>query len=143
MYVLSRTSKQRLETCDEDIQRVINLAIKRTCVDFGVAEGHRPVKRQKKLYAQGRTEPGSIVTYVDGVNELSEHNYVPSKGIDIYAWVNGKAVWSGKYMAYLAGVIMSCASELGINLVWGANWDDDGQLYDDQNFIDAPHYQLK
>ena len=143
MYEYSRTSKERLETCHQNIQRVFNLAIQRSCVDFGIAEGHRALERQRKLYAKGRTEPGDIVTYVDGVSELSKHNYTPSKGIDIYAWVNGKAVWKGKYMAYLAGVIMSCAKELKVNLVWGANWDNDGQLYDDQNFIDAPHYQIE
>ena len=141
MYKFSKTSKDRLATCNDNIQKVINLAIKRTDVDFGIAEGHRPVERQQKLYAKGRTEPGNIVTYVDGVNNLSKHNKKPSDAVDIYAWVNGEAVWNGKYMAYLAGVITCCAKELGIELTWGANWNSNGELYSDQNFVDSPHYQ--
>lgn len=140
-YQFSQTSKQRLATCNENIQKVMNMAIQRSYVDFGIAEGHRPVKRQQKLYAKGRTEPGNIVTNVNGINDIGKHNIFPSDGVDIYAWVNGKAVWDAKYMYYLAGVILTCAIEVGVSLTWGANWDNDGQLYDDQNFVDLPHFQ--
>ena len=38
-----------------------------------MAEGFRTVARQKELYAQGRTKPGEIVTYKDGVVHPSDH----------------------------------------------------------------------
>lgn len=139
-YQFSANSEKELNTATENLQKVFRLAIKVSQVDFGVSEGYRPVKRQQKLYAQGRTEPGKIVTNVDGINKLSDHNEEPSKAVDIYAWVDGKVTYEEKYMMYLGGVITACANKLGINIKWGANWDGDGILVTDQNLIDAPHY---
>lgn len=45
-------------------------------------EGHRTMERQNGLYAQGRTKPGSIVTYVKGGG--SWHNY--GLAVDIVFW---------------------------------------------------------
>lgn len=41
--------------------------------DLFVVEGLRSVARQQALYAQGRTQPGSIVTNCDGVHAKSNH----------------------------------------------------------------------
>lgn len=38
-----------------------------------VVEGLRTTARQQQLYAQGRTTPGKIVTYKDGVVHKSNH----------------------------------------------------------------------
>lgn len=38
-----------------------------------VVQGVRTVAQQQALYAQGRTAPGSIVTYKDGVTHKSNH----------------------------------------------------------------------
>jgi len=142
-YSFSRTSIKRLSTCEKKIQKVFELAIKRTEIDFGIACGERSVSEQQQLYAQGRTGPGPIVTYVDGINKKSEHNYSPSRAVDIYAFVDGKATWNEKYLIYLGGVITACAIQLGVSLTWGGNWDNDGIIINDQNFQDLPHYQLK
>lgn len=141
-FVFGRVSAQRLSTMDERLQKVFSLALKRSKVDFGIAEGHRPVSRQQELYALGRTKPGSIVTRVDGVNRKSMHNYKPSLAGDIYAWVNNKASWDAKHLCYLAGVITSAADELGISIRWGGNWDGDGEIISDQKFMDLPHFEL-
>lgn len=45
-------------------------------------EGHRTMERQNGLYAQGRTKPGSVVTYVKGGG--SWHNY--GLAVDIVFW---------------------------------------------------------
>jgi peptidoglycan LD-endopeptidase CwlK len=45
-------------------------------------EGHRTMERQNSLYAQGRTAPGSVVTYVRGGG--SWHNY--GLAVDIVFW---------------------------------------------------------
>lgn len=142
MYHFSKTSQNRLKTCTSDLQKVFNLAIKRSKVDFGIASGHRPTDEQQRLYAQGRTVPGPIVTYVDGIKKKSEHNYKPSKATDVYAWVNGRASWDEKHLCYIAGVVMSCAEELGVPLRWGGNWDGDGEIISDQQFMDLPHYEI-
>lgn len=141
-YRFSRTSERRLSSCEDNLIRVFNLAIKRTDVDFGIACGYRSVKEQQQLYAQGRTEPGSIVTYVDGVSKKSKHNYTPSQAVDVFAWVNNTASWDKEHLIYIAGVVMCCAKELGVKLRWGGNWDCDGEIISDQRFQDLPHYEL-
>lgn len=140
-YKFSDTSAQRLSTCTNNLQRVFNLAIKRSNVDFGIACGRRTIEEQQELYAQGRTKEGSIVTNVDGFNVLSKHNENPSEAVDIYAWINGKASWEDKPLCYIAGVIMSCAKELGVKLRWGGNWNSNGVIISDQNLKDLPHFE--
>jgi D-alanyl-D-alanine carboxypeptidase len=43
-------------------------------------EGARTLARQQALWAQGRTTPGKIVTYSDGINTVSNHQ-VKSDGL--------------------------------------------------------------
>lgn len=43
----------------------------------------RSVSEQMRLYAQGRTAPGKIVTWRDGKNRVSKHNLWPAKAIDV------------------------------------------------------------
>lgn len=146
-FVFGKTSEERLRTMHRDLQLVFRESLKASEVDFGIAEGHRPVKRQQELYAQGRTVPGRIVTHVDGINKKSKHNKLPSDAGDVYAWVNGKAIWSERYLTYLGGVITTTAKRLYAEgkisrpIRWGGNWDRDGNILDDQRFDDAPHYE--
>lgn len=117
-------------------------------VDFGIACGHRSVKEQQELYAQGRTVPGNIVTNVDGVKTKSKHNSMPSIAVDIYAFVNGSASWDEKYLVYLGGMIEAIAAdmyarkEISHKLRWGGNWNGDGVIITDQRLIDLPHFEL-
>lgn len=143
MYRFGSTSIRRLSTCREELQQVMKLAIQRSPIDFGIAQGHRSVQEQQTLYAQGRTEPGAIVTHVDGIRKKSQHNFNPSNAVDIYGWVNGQATWEPKTLIFISGIIMSCANELGIALRWGGNWDGDGEIISDQNFIDIPHFEFE
>ena len=142
MFKFSNSSEQKLKTMRVELQQIFRLALKNSQVDFGISEGRRSIERQKKLFAQGRTEPGKIVTYIDGENDLSDHNYNPSRAGDIYAFVNGKATWEMNYLLYLGGVITAAAEQLGFKIKWGANWDGDGILLTDQSFEDAPHFSL-
>lgn len=132
---LSKTSKERLATCESDLQNLVTLALKRCPVDFGVAEGHRSIERQQKLFAEGKSK-------IDGVTRKGKHNEYPSQAVDLYAWVDGKANWSIHHLSVIAGVMYSCADELGIKIRWGLNWDGDGVIKDDQRFQDAPHFEL-
>lgn len=50
-------------------------------IPLRVLEGHRPLERQAKLYAQGRTAPGDIVT--NAKPGQSKHNGMPSKAVDL------------------------------------------------------------
>jgi peptidoglycan L-alanyl-D-glutamate endopeptidase CwlK len=147
-YKFSKTSRKRLQTCHPDLILIMNEALRASEIDFGIAEGHRPVERQKELYAKGRTQPGKIVTHIDGINDKGKHNYCPSLAVDVYAWVNGKVSWESKDLNYLAGLFMGIAYELRKDelithdIRWGGNWDMDGVILDDQSFDDLPHIEI-
>ena len=140
-YSFSKTSASRLATCHEDLQKIANLAIKVSAVDFGIAEGHRSIERQKMLYAAGKSK-------IDGTTKKGKHNYDPSLAFDVYAYVKGKASYSERDLCYIGGVMKACAEILhdqGMiyhKLRWGGNWDGDGQIVTDQGFIDLPHFEL-
>lgn len=43
----------------------------------------RSIEEQARLYAQGRTTPGLIVTWVNGTTKKSNHNYYPARAFDV------------------------------------------------------------
>lgn len=135
MYKFGTTSKQRLATCHEDLQKVFGAAIALSPIDFGIAEGHRSLERQKQLFDEGKSR-------IDGISKKGKHNYSPSLAVDVYAFVNGKASWDSKELCVITGVVLAVAANYGIKLRWGGNWDMDGQIISDQNFIDLPHFEL-
>ena len=140
-------SLERLATCHPDLQMIMKTAILITDIDFGISEGHRSVERQKELYAQGRTSPGQVVTWVDGVTKLSKHNQNPSMAVDIFPWIQGKIKWDNEHLSYLAGLIhgvaeMLLAQELITHRIrWGGNFDMDGELVEESS-TDRPHFEL-
>jgi len=148
MYKYSNNSKAELDTCHPDLIKVFNEVIKYTNVDVTIVQGNRSIIEQQELYAQGRTTPGSIVTNIDGVDNISKHNVFPSEAVDICAYVNGNVTWDKNHLVYLGGVVMSIANRLydeGVirhKIRWGGNWDSDGVIISDQNFMDLPHYEL-
>ena len=142
MYKFSNKSKERLNTCHEDLRLIANIAIQRSQIDFGIAEGHRTVERQYDLYKAGLSK-------IDGVNKRGKHNYKPSLAFDIYAWVNGRSSYDQRYIIFIAGVILAVAKELKdqgriqAELRWGGNWDGDGEIITDQSFNDLVHFEIK
>ena len=129
MPQFSNRSKERLATCDERLQRVLNLVIQ--VVDFTVLQGHRSVEEQQELYAQGRTKPGAIVTHIDGVTKKGNHNYVPSRAVDIAPW---PIDWNDlPRFRNLATAVKVAAVALGYDVRWGGDW---------QTFKDYPHFEI-
>ena len=132
MYYLSMTSLARLNKVEPILIKIFKKAIRNSPIDFGIASGKRTTAEQQALYALGRTKPGKIVTYLDGVNKKSYHQ--SGKAVDVYAYVNGKADWSSKYYEPIARHIQQVAKEkFNTDLTWGGDW---------KNFIDRPHFQI-
>jgi peptidoglycan L-alanyl-D-glutamate endopeptidase CwlK len=136
MNKFSKKSLDRLATCHDDIQKVMNEAIKE--FDFTVLSGHRSPDEQFELYKQGRelvdgkwVKTGKTVTNVDGTNVLSNHNYNPSRAVDIAPY---PIDWDNidRFIA-MSNVVLKCAKELDIELEWGGNW----------RMKDYPHFELK
>jgi len=140
-YKFSNTSLKRLRTCHIDLQRIMLLAISVSDIDFGIAEGHRSIERQKELFDEGKSK-------VDGINKKGKHNYTPSLAVDIYPYFNGGANWDKEHLSYIAGIIKACTEllldqeEITHKIRWGGNWDMDGIILLDQNFDDRPHFEI-
>lgn len=168
MYNFGQTSWDRLMTCTDTIVKVMSRAIKVTDIDFGIAFGGRTADEQFELFKKGRILKNGIwipekddykgvVTFKDGFDKKSKHQFDPSKGeksraVDIYAWVPGKKhlMWDERYLLRLSGIILGIAEdmyqrgEISKRLKNGSNWDQDGELtYTDnsENFTDLPHFE--
>lgn len=138
MFQFSKQSRDRLIGVDEYMIEIMRVALERSPIDFGIPldGGLRTVERQKELYAQGRTKPGKIITKTDGVKNKSNHQ--SGKAVDIYAWVDGKPSWESKYMYIIAGVVLSTAKEMGMEVIWGGTFGS--KTWDGW---DKAHFELK
>lgn len=114
---LSESSLKRLEGLDPKFK--VNILClqglaKLEGLDVQVACGYRSNEEQAKLYAQGRTVPGKIVT--NAKPGQSKHN--KGLAVDLYFIVNGKADWGvGKYLQ-LSKICVK--NKLAIS--WSGNW---------------------
>jgi len=140
MAILGKKSLENLEECHILIQKVIKKAIK--YYDFSVICGHRTNEKQFELYKKGRTLENNIwivknkkqiVTNCDGLEILSMHNYMPSLAVDCEPYPKPSIKNKKKECGYMAGVIMTIATKMKIELEWGGFW----------NFEDIYHFQLK
>lgn len=136
MYSFSQRSKNNLLFIHPDLVKVMNEAIRNSPIDFIITDGIRSTEEQRKLYNQGRTTPGKIVTNADGVNNKSNHQ-VKTDGygyaVDLYPFYNGSAQLNdAKSLKVIADHIKSVAKELGVNVQWGGDW----------KFKDYPHFEL-
>lgn len=81
-----------------------------------VTDGNRTTAKQQALYAQGRTKPGRIVTYADGVKRLSNHQ--GGRAVDCtFLNAQGQPHWPehGPWSEY-----GKRARDLGLR--WGGDW---------------------
>ena len=81
---------------------------------------YRSPKAQNDLFQIGRTKPGKILTNCDGYDKISKHNLCPSRAIDVYALIIGKAVAVWDIDAYEA--LDKLAKQF--DLIWGGNWKE-------------------
>jgi peptidoglycan L-alanyl-D-glutamate endopeptidase CwlK len=123
------SSKERLKTCDERLQKVFNEVIK--YVDCSVLEGHRSQERQDRLYEEGKTK----VKYPNG-----RHNADPSRAADVTPY---PVDWDDRERQTLfAGFVLGLARNMGIKLRWGGDWDMDFDVQDNK-FDDFPHFEIR
>jgi len=124
-----KRSKERLATCEKDLQLVFNEVIKH--VDCSILEGHRSKDRQNSLYEDGKTK----VRYPNG-----RHNSSPSRAVDVTPY---PVDWKDRERQTLfAGFVLGVANQMGIKLRWGGDWDQDFEVQDNK-FDDFPHFELR
>jgi hypothetical protein len=64
MFTFSERSLNNLKGVHPKLVAVVHRALELSTIDFTVIEGVRSQERQNELWAQGRTKPGPVVTWV-------------------------------------------------------------------------------
>ena len=129
MPKFGRKSRERLATCEGDLRMLFKEVIRH--VDCSILEGHRGKDRQDSLYEEGKTK----VKYPRG-----RHNASPSRAVDVVPY---PVDWKDRErMTLFAGFVLGIASQMGINIRWGGDWDQDFEVKDNM-FDDFPHFELK
>lgn len=123
-FKFGKRSARNIATVKYDLQRVLSRALELGVMDFSVICGKRTQAEQDRLYAQGRTEPGPIVTWTRN----SKH--ITGDAVDIVPY---PLDWDDHNSFYkLAGIIKSAAVLEDVELKWGGDW----------NSKDLPHFEL-
>ena len=137
-YALGLQSRARLQGVHPDLVKVVERAIELTDQDFMVLEGVRTPARQRELYAQGRTKPGPKVTWTLNSNHFINPKTGFGHAVDLVPF---PVDWSHTKLDVVSKAMFAAASELGIPIRWGADWDRDGKPRE-KGETDSPHFEL-
>lgn len=147
MPKFSKKSTKILRTVHTDLWTLFQVVVK--YFDCTVFCGLRTTEEQQKLYAQGRTKPGYIVTYKDGVKNKSKHQSGNAVDVVFYHTEKPHIRWKdNETNHYFAGAVLGIArllKEQGVissNIRCGIDWDMDNDLKD-QSFFDIVHFEIK
>jgi peptidoglycan L-alanyl-D-glutamate endopeptidase CwlK len=148
----SKESLEKLRTCEPDLITVFTEVIK--YLNLTIIYGYRSPSIQMQLFRSGRIfkdgkwvidRKDKVVTYCDGTEKKSNHNYNPSRAVDIAPY---PIDWNDRErMYFFAGAIMESARRLreerkiSHDLRWGGDWDLDTEVQD-QTFMDLAHFEL-
>lgn len=143
MPQFSALSRQQLDTCHPQLQRLFTEVIKH--FDCKVLEGKRTREQQALNVAKG-------------VSKTMDSKHVQPEGapedwkalaVDVapspLKWPDRNSPTYTKDLARFyrfGGQVEGIAKELGIPLRWGGDWDSDQDLFD-QHFDDLPHFELR
>lgn len=118
--MLSKLSKQRLSTCHEDLQKLVEaVAEEEKCA---VICGYRGRYEQEEAYFSGKSK---------AMWGKSKHNLKPSMAVDVVPIpLNWEDIDS---FEKLGKTIMQKAKDLNINIKWGRDF---------KGLKDYPHYEL-
>ncbi|MFA3778643.1 M15 family metallopeptidase [Yersinia sp. 1652 StPb PI] len=130
-YRFSTRSENNLKGVNANLVKVVRRALELSAVDFTVIEGVRTVARQEQLYAQGRTAPGKIVTWT------MRSKHIDGNAVDLLP-VTG---WDNlSYFKAVSKAMFQAASELGVKITWGADWNGNG--IQEKGETDSPHFEI-
>ena len=126
MFKFGTRSQEKLLMVEDEIQKLCDLALRETTVDFSIIDGFRTVEDQQEMFNKG-------VSNLDGINKKSAHqsglaiDVIPYvKGIDIWDADNleAKAAWFEVHRAFLrAARLLKYNIELGVSYNIGGGRD--------------------
>ena len=125
----STKSRSKLHTCDERLISLFNEVVKH--FDCTVIEGNRGKEKQDAAYNKGNSK----LKFPDG-----KHNKSPSIAVDVAPY---PIDWNDRdRFHYFSGYVLGIASQMGLNIRWGGDSDQDTQTKDN-NFDDLVHFEIK
>lgn len=119
-YNFSAVSKLKMHGIHPDLRKVMDLAIKKTPIDFRVTEGLRTMARQRELLAAG-------------ASQTLNSRHLTGHAVDVVALVGGKVRWDWPLYGRIADAVKLAAAELNIPIIWGGDW---------KSLRDGPHFEL-
>ena len=128
MYRLGSRSRQNLIGVNDDLIKVVELAITISDQDFTVVEGMRSLERQKRLYASGASTTMNSRHLTGHAVDLIPY---PFHGDFDGDGIPNIEDWDQYYP--IATAMKTAALQLGIVVEWGGDW---------KSFKDGPHWQL-
>jgi hypothetical protein len=128
MPSFSERSTERLRTCDPDLfdlfQRVVET------FDVTIICGHRGEEDQDRAVAKGASKLAW---------PRSKHNKTPSLAVDVAPW---PLDWNARdRFILLGGFVLGIAEEMGIDIRWGGDWNDN-RFMRDERLQDLVHFEL-
>lgn len=139
MYQFGKKSEERLIGVHPALVRVVRRALSYGFIDFSVNEGLRTKWRQAELFSEGatRTMDSKHLKQADGYGHAVDLYPYP---VDM-ARINSGDVREIVRFGLIAGLMHRAAQEEGVKIIWGADWNGNGQTLD-HSFFDAPHFEL-
>jgi peptidoglycan L-alanyl-D-glutamate endopeptidase CwlK len=123
----SETNVERISGLQPQVRSAVEKVLadaEKAGLDILISQGLRTFAEQQRLFDQGRTKPGKVVTNAEPGE--SYHNF--GLALDFVTVVKGKAVWAvGKEWKRFVAISKKHGFE------WGGDW---------KTFQDNPHLQL-
>lgn len=128
MFTYGSGSTNKLSTVHPKLRQVAIRALERSPYDITIVHGWRGEEVQNALKASG----ASTKFFPDSRHNKSDDPQVEnpnqvSDAIDFAPWIDADIPWGETHIfAVIAGLMFAAASELGVTLRWGGDWDTDG-----------------
>ena len=125
-----KRSKERLKGVDAKLQNVLNEVVK--YFDITVIEGLRSQERQNQLVEEGKSK-----------TKFGKH--VRGLAVDIAPY---PIDWEARDdFHYLGGFLLGVASQMGVKIRWGGDWNASSQFKGqrttkDNKFDDLVHFEI-
>jgi len=116
----------------EPLQEIVDYILASVC-DIALTTGHRDEATQNALYP--------VYTKVRWPN--GKHNSFPSTAVDLqpYPYPHDDCELR-QQLSYIAGRAIEYAKHRDIDLRWGGDWDQNGDIVDN-NFDDLFHFEVR
>ena len=115
----------RLETCNPYLQYLFKEIVKN--FDCSILEGKRSLEDQKELLKEGATKT------LDSAHLTGDAVDVAPYPIDFE---------DRDRFHYFGGFVLGTARQMGIEVIWGGDWDNDTKTKDN-SFDDLVHFEIK